>query len=114
MMKNYKNAFKEVYTVLSYLNDEDYNKIEPKVLAVIANNQNLEYHFEIDKNLEIQKQNFMPETRAILFNIFRDYLATPEQRKKVLKMQNEERQKNELKKKELYCIDVFKNKRKEN
>jgi hypothetical protein len=47
----------------------------------------------------------LPETRAILFNIFRDYLCTPEQREKILKMQAEERRKNEEKKcKEYYKI----------
>ena len=52
----------------------------------------------------------LPETKAILFNLFRDYLATPEQRTKIIKMQNEARQKNELKKQQMYNTDVFANK----
>ena len=56
----------------------------------------------------------LPETKAILFNIFRDYLATPEQKAKVIRMQNEARQKNELKKQQMYNTNVFVNKLNEN
>jgi hypothetical protein len=56
----------------------------------------------------------LPETKAILFNLFRDYLSTPEQKEKIIKMQNEERQKNELKKQQKYNTEVFTNKSKEN
>ena len=52
----------------------------------------------------------LPETKAILFNLFRDYLATPEQKTKIIRMQNEARQKNELKKQQMYNTDVFANK----
>ena len=52
----------------------------------------------------------LPETKAILFNLFRDYLSTQEQKAKIISMQNEERQKNELKKQKQYNIDVFANK----
>ena len=54
---------------------------------------------------DLTNQIVLPETRAILFNIFRDYLCTPEQREKILKMQAEERRKNEEKKRiEYYKI----------
>ena len=53
----------------------------------------------------------LPETKAILFNLFRDYLATPEQKQKIIKMQHEERQKNELKKQQKYSTDVFINRK---
>ena len=53
------------------------------------------------------------ETKAILFNLFRDYLATPEQKAKIIRMQNEARQKNELKKQQMYNTDVFANRQKE-
>ena len=55
----------------------------------------------------------LPETKAILFNLFRDYLATPEQKEKIIRMQNEERQKNELKKQKRYNADIFANRQKE-
>jgi predicted RecB family nuclease len=47
------------------------------------------------------------ETKAILFNIFRDYLCTEEQKKKIIEMQKEERIENEIKKGQKFSSDVF-------
>lgn len=65
-MSNRANAYTEVYTILQDLNTEEYNKIPPEII------------------------------KAILFNLFRDYLATSEQKEKIIKMQNEGRQKSGL------------------
>ena len=110
-MNNRKNAYTEVYTILQELNEEEYNKIPPEVIKTIEANRNEEYEYELDDELELKKQPMLPETKAILFNLFRDYLATPEQKAKIIKMQNEERQKNELKKSKMYSTDVFENKK---
>ena len=113
-MNNRKNAYTEVYTILQELNEEEYNKIPPEVVEAIKVNRNEEYKYELDDELELKEQSMLPETKAILFNLFRDYLATPEQKAKIIRMQNEERQKNELKKQQRYNTDVFSNKQKEN
>ena len=112
-MSNRKNAYAEVYTILQELNEEEYNKIPPEVVKAIKLNRNEEYEYELDDELELKKQPMLPETKAILFNLFRDYLATPEQKAKIIRMQNEARQKNELKKQQMYNIDVFANRQKE-
>ena len=51
-------------------------------------------------------------SKAILFNLFRDYLSTAEQKEKIIKMQVEERRKNEQNKSEQYNLDIFVNKQK--
>ena len=112
-MNNRKNAYTEVYTILQELNEEEYNKIPPEVVQILKENSNEEYEYELDEKLELKEQPMLPETKAILFNLFRDYLATPEQKIKVIRMQNEARQKNELKKQQIYNTDVFFNKQKE-
>ena len=112
-MNNRKNAYTEVYTILQELNEEEYNKISPEVIETIEANRNEEYEYELDDKLELKEQPMLPETKAILFNLFRDYLATPEQKAKIKKMQNEARQKNELKKQQIYNTDVFANRQKE-
>lgn len=111
-MSNRKNAYTEVYTILQELNEEEYNKIPPEVVETIKVNRNEEYDYELDDELELKEQPILPETKAILFNLFRDYLATSEQKVKIIKMQNEARQKNELKKQQRYNTDVFANKQK--
>ena len=109
-MNNRRNAYTEVYTILQDLNEEEYNKIPPEVIETLDANRNKEYEYFLDDELELKDQPMLPETKAILFNLFRDYLATPEQRTKIIKMQNEARQKNELKKQQMYNTDVFANK----
>ena len=111
-MSNRENAYTEVYTILQELNEEEYSEIPPEIVETIEENMNKEYEFVLDDELELKEQQMLPETKAILFNLFRDYLATTEQKEKIIKMQNEERQKNELKKQQNYNVDVFQNKTK--
>ena len=112
-MSNRKNAYAEVYTILQELDKEEYSKIPPEVIETIEANRNEDYEYELDDELELKYQPMLPETKAILFNLFRDYLASPEQKAKIIKMQNEARQKNELKKQQMYNNDVFANRQKE-
>lgn len=106
-MNNRKNAYTEVFEILQDLDEEEFNKIPSDVIKAIEENRNLDYDFELDGNLELKNQTLLPQTKAILFNLFRDYLATPEQKEKIIKMQNEEREKIELKKKQMYNSEVF-------
>lgn len=112
-MSKYTDAFTQVYVILNELDDEDYAKIPPEVVDAIRKNRNKEYEFEIDESVDLKDNNLLPEARALLFKIYRDYLATEKQRKKILNMQNEERAKKELKKKQQYNSDVFANKKQE-
>ena len=108
-MNSRRNAYKEVYIVLQDLNEEDYNKIPPEIIETIKENSNEEYEFVLNDELELKEQLLLPETKAILFNLFRDYLATLVQKEKILKMQSEERKKVEEKKKQNYTnVDIFK------
>ena len=113
-MNNRKNAYTEVYTILQDLNEEEFSKIPPEILEAIKENRNEEYFYELDEDLELKEQTMLPETKAILFNLFRDYLSNPEKKAKIIRMQNEERKKNELRKQRQYNVDVFANKQKQN
>lgn len=109
-MTKYKNAYTEVYEIIKQLDEEEYNKIPSEVIKAIEENRNTEYEFDLDEDIELKEQELLPETKAILFNLFRDYLSTPEQKEKILKMQAEERLRNEQKKQEQYNLDIFANK----
>ena len=111
-MTKYKNAYTEVYEIIKQLDEEEYNQIPSEVITAIRENRNTEYEFELDEELELKEQELLPETKAILFNIFRDYLSTPEQKEKIIKMQVEERRKNEQNKSEQYNSDLFASKKK--
>ena len=101
-MNNYNNACTEVYAILNDLDEEDYNKIPPEVITAIKDNRNLDYIFELDYDINLKDNILLKETRAILFNIYRDYLVSSEQKEKIIRMQNEERQKLEIKKQEKF------------
>lgn len=103
--QEYKNAFAEVYTILDYIEDDDYYKISEDVISVIYENRNKDYEYEMNEDLDIFKQPMLKETKAILFNFYRDYWSSNEQREKIKKIQKAERQKVEEKKKIEYGID---------
>ena len=110
-MKDYSNAYTEVYTIINNLDEEELNKIPEEVQEAISTHRNTEYFYELNEELDLQKQPMLPETKALLFNLFRDYLSTPEQREKIKRMQAEDRRKLEEKKKQEYGeIDIFKTK----
>lgn len=102
MKAKYKDAFAEVYVILEYLDEEDYEKIPENLLKVIEKNRNKEYKYEMNDEFDLEKQPMLVETKAILFNIFRDYLSTPEQKEKIIKMQKEDMERIKKKKSEEY------------
>ena len=106
-MDNYSNAYAEVYTILEYLDEEERKKIPQKVLDAIEQSRNPEYIFDLEDDIDLKEQILLPETRAILFNLFRDYLAESWQKEKIIEMQQEERQKNEELKKQKFDFDIF-------
>jgi hypothetical protein len=108
---NYKNAFTEVYTILDYLDEEDYKKIPQQLISAIEQNRNLDYEYIVNEEVDLNNQPMLSETKAILFNIFRDYLSTPKQKQSIIKMQMKERQKDEEQKRAKYnAEEIFEKK----
>ncbi len=105
--KEYQNAFTEVSTILSYIDEVEFNKIPKNVISVIEQNKNRDYEYEMNEEIDIFSQPMLPETKAILYNFFRDYWATPEQKQKIIKMQREERYKVEKNKRKDYVYEGF-------
>ena len=109
-MTKYDNAYTQVYEIIKQLSEEEYAKIPNEVVEVIKENRNTEYKFELDDDLKLKDQELLPETRAILFNIFREYLSTLEQKERIIRIQREERKKDEQRKIEQYHSNLFANK----
>lgn len=114
-MSNYNNACTEVYTILNYLSKDEYKKIPQNVIEVIKANRDSQYTYDFNEKLELKQQKMLKETKAILYNLFRDFLCTEKQREIIKKQQEEERKKNEIKRIGKYNPDVFKDiKKKQN
>ena len=77
-MNRKKNSYTEVYTILQDLNEEEYNKIPVEVIEAIKINRNEEYNYELDDELELKEQPMLLETKAILFNLFRNNFVSLE------------------------------------
>lgn len=108
----YANAYTEVYEILSCLNKEEYSKIPKELIEVFEENRNLDYEYEVNEEQDLTKQPMLVETKAILLNIFRDYLATSEQSKKIWQWLQADKEYLERQKQEKYSNNVFENKAK--
>lgn len=108
----YANAYTEVYEILSCLNNEEYLKIPEELIEVFEENRNLEYEYEINDEQDLSKQPMLRESKAILLNLFRDYLATPEQNQKIKQWLQADRVYLENQKQKQYNNNVFENNKK--
>ena len=85
MITTYEMAYVEVLAVLkNYLSEFEFNKIPKERIDFFENNKDNNYHFEINKDFPIEKQNLSEKANAILVILYRDYFAN-EQQKQVLK-----------------------------
>lgn len=99
--ETYSRACTEVIEILNNMCDEDRTKIPSELLIELENNSDKEYEFSLDYSKELTEQVLLPETRAILYNLFVDYLATKQkrreyrenERKRMLKLEDEKRKK---------------------
>ena len=98
----YHKAFAEVCVVLNYLNENDYNKIPKNIIDALEENRDTEYNFFIDESIPFYEQNLLEETKAILFNLYRDYLADSVMKEKIMQYQREEEYISEKIKQEKY------------
>ncbi len=109
----YANAYSEVLEILKYLTQEDYEKIPKEKIEVFETNMNKDYAFNYNPDKTLQEQNVSETARTIIAILFRDYWATEEQRKRIIKVQQQERNRIESKKQEKYNInELFKNNKK--
>ena len=84
MDKNYEEAFAEVLEVIKNSNDSIKNKIPKKFIMFIDQNKDKNYIVKINFNNENWEDSLKPETLAILALIYRDYIVSKEDRKKLL------------------------------
>lgn len=101
----YRNALVEVEVALNCLDYEEYQKIPHHIIEKIKRNKNENYQYNCDKNLDYSEWNFMPEAKAILYNIIKEYLATDEQKEFFTQRELYEIKKNEEEKKKNYDVD---------
>ena len=109
MERAYEEAFTEVEEVLKLMPIDLLSKIPANFRQTISENKATNYKVSIKEPLEEQK--LKEETIIILGLIYRDFLASPEEREKLQKKDAEELEIIEQKMQEQYDIDNFFEKR---
>lgn len=78
MIDNYPKAYKEIYEILKNIPKEDLEKIPENVLKTIEEKKDNNYNFEFSG--DIDNQDLLKETRALLATIYKNYWANTEEK----------------------------------
>ena len=108
MENNYHKAYVEVLEVLKYIPKEDFEKVPKDIIETLKSKKDMEYKYELNKDVAFENQILMKETKAILANFFRDYWATPEQRNAIKEKERKEEWEEEQNKIKIDYDAVFK------
>ena len=78
---NIPKAYKEVYTILKYVEIEDLKLIPKEFINMLRQNMDKDYEFEYNPKIDFEKQNLLRETKGIFAYIFLNFWANEKQRK---------------------------------
>ena len=91
MTKEYRESFVEVVEVLNHSSATVIEKIPTRLIDLFNTNKSEEYVAKIDFFSENWEADLMPNTQAILALLYRDFLTSPEERKKLIDKEKEAR-----------------------
>lgn len=100
--RDYQIACKEVLEILKVVKKDDFKKIPKDEIETLNKNANNEYEFTYNPKININDQNVSKVAKAIIANYFIDYIATPEQKQKIINKQIYDIKNSEKEKKEKY------------
>lgn len=107
MENTYACSYVEVLEILKHIPKREYEKIPKEKIEFYENNKSKTYSFEY-KGINTTT---MKETDAVIINLYKNYIATEEEKKKVEDILRLNTQKKELEKSKKYSSDVtFNNK----
>lgn len=106
----YRNAYKEVLEIIKYLPQKDLYKIPKEKIEYLKRNQNIDYNFNYDISIPLEKQNISREANAIILNLFNDYFIPDKQKEKLANILEVNQKKYQEKQREKYNPDnIFNN-----
>ena len=73
--ENYKKAHVELYEIIRHLTDGEKERIPKAFVESLKNNIDDNYTFQLDEKKTIFEQNLMIETKALLIQMYKKYLA---------------------------------------
>lgn len=109
-MGDCSKAYKEVDEILKYIPKNEYKKIPKNFIQFIKINMDKEYSYKVQNIKNFKEEKMLKETRIILSILYRDYWATPDKRKEIIKRDKEQIKKAEEEKEQKYNIEnILKN-----
>lgn len=72
----YKRAYTELNEIIKELSKAELEKIPSELIRNIEINKDKEYKWEYDKSKALLDQDLMPETKALIVEIYEKYLCT--------------------------------------
>lgn len=107
----YAIAYSEILEILKYIPQEEYNKIPQEKIELFKAKADKNYKFRYDPRKKLNEQEVSKIAKGIIAILYRDYWATPEQRKIIKDYQKMKRSKIEEEKRNKYnANDLFKSK----
>ena len=103
----YANAYREIIEIFKYFPKEDIDKIPESKMRLFQENENKDYDFKYDPSKTLEEQNVSELAKDLIVFLFRDYMATEEQRNKILAKQRYDEDIAEKEKNEHYNPDTL-------
>ena len=91
-MNRFNMAYTEILEILKHLPDEDYKKIPKDEIDFFKQNKDKKYHVKFNEDVAFEEQAILPETEAIIVELYKNYFCTNEQKltlNKILHINNE-------------------------
>ena len=115
-MENYSNeeyskAYTELLEILKTISRTDLIKIPRETLQFYFSKRDVNHKFIYDENLQFKDPKMMQLTKILFANLYVEYWATAERKKRIKELDREELVRLETEKQELYSVDnLFKKK----
>lgn len=82
-------AFKEMNIIIENSDKEVQDKIPQRIKEHIKENMDKDYNVTINFNEKLLNQDILPETKEMMAILYRDYLCSEEERKRIMKRTKE-------------------------
>lgn len=86
----YHKAFKEFREIIKFFPKNEYKKIPKHFIDFIEENMDNNYEYKVEHIDDFQNQEMLEETRTLLSIVYRDFLASDEEKKQIIESENEE------------------------
>lgn len=86
----YCKAFKELSEIIKFFPRNEYKKIPKSFIDFIEGNMDKNYEYIVEHVDDLQNQEMLEETKILLSIVYRDFIASPNEKKQIIEMEKKE------------------------